>query len=190
MRQINKHNNIHIIWVRLMNSNKRFHKLLLVAGTTALTAGLFSSHVTAATVDGNASATVLTPLSIALGTNAMNFGDVAGDADVDTTVVLTTAGATSSADGASVAGTPLAGDFDVTGSGVLSYSISLPADSTVTLTGPGTAMPVDGFTDSLAGSGTLTAGSDSFTVGATLTINSNQTAGAYSGTYTVIVNYQ
>ena len=170
--------------------NNRFYKFLLATGTTVLTAGLFSTYVSAATVTGNASATVKIPLSIALGTNAMNFGDVAGDAVDDTTVVLTTGGTTSSADGASTAGTPLAGDYDVSGEGTLGYTITLPDDVTVTLTGPGTAMPVTGFADSLGGTGALTAGSQSFTVGATLNINGGQTAGAYSGTYDVIVNYQ
>ncbi len=166
-------------------------KLALVAGITLASAGLYSSSLTVATVTGNASANVLTPLTLVRGVNAMNFGNVAGDASIDTTVVLTTGGTTSSADGASTAGTPAAGDFNVTGEGTLAYTISLPADGVVVLTNAaGPDMSVDGFVDNLGGAGSLTAGAQSFTVGATLTINANQGAALYTGTYDVTVNYQ
>ena len=166
-------------------------KLALVAGITLASAGLYSASLTAATVTGNASANVLTPLAIANGINAMSFGDVAGDATAATTVLLTTAGATSSADGASVAGAPTAGDFNVTGEGTLAYTITLPADGDVVLSNvAGPDMSVDGFADSLGGTGALSGGAQSFTVGATLTINANQAAALYTGTYDVTVNYQ
>lgn len=165
-------------------------KILLVAGATIASAGFYSASVEAANVTANASANVLAPLDITLGTNAMDFGDVSGDANNQTTVVLTTAGVTSSGDGALVGGTPTAGDFDVSGAGTAAYTITLPADGTVTLTGPGTAMPVNSFSDSNGGTSNLVAGSDSFTVGATLTINAGQGAGAYTGTYDVQVDYQ
>lgn len=165
--------------------NKR---LLVTSAAMLASASLMSTIANAANVTANASATVLTALSITQNT-AMNFGDVAGDADAATTVVLTTAGATSSADGASAAGTPSAGIFDVVGAGTLSYSITLPADGVVTLTGPSTAMPVDGFNHDAGGAPALAGGADQFNVGATLTINANQAAGAYSGTYNVVVNY-
>lgn len=166
-------------------------KLALVAGITLASAGFYSASLTAATVTGNASANVLTPLAVANGTNAMSFGDVAGDASAATTVVLTTAGTASSVDGASTAGTPTAGDFDVTGAGTLAYDITLPLDGVVVLSNvAGPDMSVDGFLDSLGGSGALTAGAQSFAVGATLTINANQAAALYTGTYDVTVNYQ
>jgi hypothetical protein len=165
-------------------------KLLVVVGATIATTGLYSASVSAANVTANASANVLAPLDITLGTNAMDFGDVSGDADNATTVLLTTAGTTSSGDGALVGGTPTAGDFDVSGSGTAAYDITLPLDGVVTLTGPGDPMSVDGFTDSAGGSSSLTTGTDSFTVGATLTINANQSAGPYTGTYDVTVEYQ
>lgn len=170
------------------NMNK---KLSLAAGIVISSALVYSSALTAATVTGNASANVLTPLAIANGTNAMSFGDVAGDGSAATTVVLTTAGTTSSADGASTAGAPTAGDFDVTGAGTLAYTITVPADGVVVLSNAaGPDMSVDGFADSLGGTGALTAGAQSFTVGATLTINANQAAALYTGTYDVTVNYQ
>lgn len=170
----------------------RNNKFLIAAGATVLTAGLYSGALSAASVTANASANVLTPLSIAPGANPMFFGDVSGDATNITTVELTTAGTTSSPDGASAAGTPTAGDFNVTGAPNLAYDISVPLDGVVVLTNiAGPDMSVDGFSSSLGLAGLLSgAGTQSFTVGATLTINANQPAALYSGTYDVIVNYQ
>ncbi len=167
------------------------NKLLLAAGAATLSASFFSTTVTAATATANGSATVLAPLSIVADAAAeMNFGDVSGDADAVTTVVLTPAGAVSSADGAGIfGGTPSGGNFDVTGAGTLTYDITLPLDGVVTLAGPGTAMSVDSFTTPAA-SLSLTAGAGTFDVGATLTINAAQAAGVYTGTYDVTVNYQ
>jgi hypothetical protein len=51
-------------------------------------------------------------------------------------------------------------------------------------------MTVNGFNHDAGGSPALTAGADTFNVGATLNINGGQAANAYSGTYTLTVNYQ
>lgn len=163
-------------------------KLSLVAGIAITSASIYSASLTAATVSGNASANVLAPLSIATGILPMNFGDVAGDATAATTVVLTPAGTTTASAGANASGSPTAGDFDVTGSGSLTYSISYPISATLTSPASDTII-VDTFTDNLGGSGSLTLGLQSFTVGATLQIGINQPAGLYSGTYAVTVNY-
>ena len=168
------------------------NKIILVAGTAALSASLLSTTATAATVTATGNANVLTPLSITENTQ-MEFGDVAGLVASDSTVNLTTAGGTSSSDGATVFGTgstDAAGSFTVNGSGNLAYTISLPADSVVTLTGTGFPMDVDGFIHNAGGSPALAAGTATFAVGATLTIPGGQTADAYSGSYDVTVNYQ
>ncbi len=73
----------------------------------------------------------------------------------------------------------------MTGASGATYSVTIPA--TVSLTGPGSAMTVT-LTD--PGAGTLTGGTDTFNVGGTLAVGASQTAGSYSGTYTVSVNYQ
>ena len=162
----------------------------MAAGAAALGASMYTATTAAGTVTADASANVLQPLGITAGA-AMDFGDVAADPTVATTVDLTTGGTTSSTDGASVSGTPAAGSFSVSGTAAANYSISLPADNTVVLTGLGFDMPVNGFTDNLGGSGTLNgSGAQTFTVGATLTIPANQTADNYTGTYDVTVSYE
>ena len=73
----------------------------------------------------------------------------------------------------------------MTGASGASYSVTVPAS--VSLTGPGTAMTATLTND---GGGSLTGGTDTFNVGGTLSVGASQTAGSYSGTYTVSVNYQ
>ena len=166
-------------------------KLLCTTGAAFLSAGFFSSAVTAANfASSNANATVLTPLSIAqTGAIEMDFGDVAGDSIASTHVVLATDGTTSSPDGASVSGSPAAGSFDVSGASDALYNIILPSSILIDDGGVNT-MTVDTFTTS-AGAGTLNAtGNQTFTVGARLTISNTQVLGGYSGPYNVTVNYQ
>lgn len=161
-----------------------------IMGVALLSAlGLGVAH--AATTTGNASANVMTPLSVAE-TTPMSFGDVAGDASIGTTVVLSASDTTSAGTGTPyVGGTPTSGAFTVTGAANATYILTMPAS--VTLNGPGGAtMLVNNFTYSTGGAGarTLTAaGTESFKVGATLNINAGQLAGAYTGIYLVQVNY-
>lgn len=168
------------------------NKILLAAGAVALSTSIFSAATTAATVTATGNANVLTPLAFTTVTD-MEFGDVAGQATGTATVVLGTDGIAIPGTGATVfttGATDAAGSFTVSGSGSLAYNITLPLDNVVTLTGGGAPMAVNGFVDSAGGSSALVTGSDTFTVGATLTINGSQTAGAYTGSYDVTVNYQ
>ncbi len=50
-------------------------------------------------------------------------------------------------------------------------------------------MTVNNFTHDAGGAPALTAGADTFNVGADLTVALGQVAGAYTGTFTVTVNY-
>ncbi len=82
-----------------------------------------------------------------------------------------------------------AASFDVTGAPGQTYSITLPPNGTVTLTGPGASMDVDTFNHDAGASPTLVGGSDTFNVGATLSVADTQAGGNYSGTFAVTVNY-
>ncbi|MCK4818108.1 DUF4402 domain-containing protein, partial [bacterium] len=113
----------------------------------------------------------------------------------NSTVVLSTAGAvTPSVFAAVVPSTGAqAATFNVTGAANALYDIVLPTVGTpiIISTGGGDTMDVDSFVGSLGASGTLDGtGAESFNVGATLYVNGNLPAGAYSGTYTVTVTYQ
>lgn len=71
-----------------------------------------------------------------------------------------------------------------------SFIITLPADGSVTLSGPSGSMAVDNFTSDPSETGVLSTGSRTIQVGATLTVGPNQPAGSYSGSFPIVINYQ
>jgi hypothetical protein len=74
--------------------------------------------------------------------------------------------------------------------GTSTYTITLPG--TITLTGvPSGSMTVGTFVSNPSGTGALTAGAQTLTVGGTLNVGAGQAAGVYSNTtdMTVTVNY-
>ena len=166
----------------------RIDKLILAAGVAALSTGLCSTAASAATVTANASANVITPLAIAE-SNGMDFGDVSVGTGGGTVVLDTTGGRSVTGDAEAVTGgTQAAGVYNVTGSGTKAYSISFPASATIS--SAGNNMTVDSFTHDAGATPALTGGADTFNIGATLNIGPSQAPGAYTGTYTLTVNYQ
>ncbi len=150
-------------------------------------------------VDGTATATVLTPLTVTE-TTALAYGSVYGGSTAGT-VVVSSAGAVSATGGA--------GFVAATGATQATFAISgaLSATIAVTLT-PGLAQLDDGTAGGGGAPMTLTAfsntvlptaldalGAASFDVGATLNVGASQASGAYSTAtgdgipYTVTVNY-
>ena len=155
-----------------------FAAAVLVTGTTAM----------AADATGNASATVESAISI-VETTAMNFGTFAPTASAGTVTIATT-GARTSTNVDELASSPSAATFTVTGGNLAAYSITLPASSITLSDGGSETMSVDTFVSDAGGSPALNgSGSDTFNVGAVLTVGANQVAGSYTGTYTVTVNY-
>ena len=141
-------------------------------------------------VSANATATIITPISITNSTD-LRFGNVAANPTLTGTVVITPAGLRSAGGGATlpvITGTFGVATFTVTGEGTSTYAITLPG--TVTLTGtPGGTMTVDNFASTPSGTGTLAAGTQNVTVGGTLNVGAAQAAGSYTGTFSVTVNY-
>ena len=151
---------------------------------------LSSSASMAVTLPSQARAEVVSPLTISEVTD-LNFGIfdnfAAGNVTIGTddslTTVLTHLGGGSRA------------AFTITGREDEVYNITIPAS--VTLNGSGSASGSSmsatligvSANSGLAALGTLTGGSDTVYVGGTLVVASNQTAGSYSGTYNVTVQY-
>jgi len=163
--------------------------ILLVFVMLAFAASTFAQTETA-----TATATIVTPLTIT-NTNNLAFGDIAVDAtggDVTISAALAPVRTTTAPTHVTLITTgthPISSaDFAVAGLTGSTYDITLPADGTVTLTGGGPAMPVNTFTSSVA-SGSLATGTETFYVGATLTVAGGQTPGNYTGTFDVSVNY-
>ena len=160
-----------------------------------LTLGLFgfafnSNAQTTATA--TATATIITPISISKNAD-MSFGNIAVQAATGGTVILVPAGTRSGTGGVtlpSTAGTVSAATFTVTGSGSLTYSITLPSSVTLTHSGGIQTMAAASFTSNPSSTGTLSSGTQDIAVGATLTVAAGQLAGVYtSGNFNVTVNY-
>lgn len=173
----------------------KFHSIssraraLAPVSAALLMAGFFhATAVQAASTTANASATVITPIAIAK-TADLAFGSFS--AATAGTVAIATDG-TRTATGGVLLSSQTAGGaaaFNVTGQDTATYAITLPTDSTVTLSGPGTAMAVDSFVSNPSGTGTLGATGQAVNVGATLTVGPAQAEGAYTGTFNVAVEY-
>lgn len=163
-----------------------------IFATLALLAGSAISSFAQETATATATATIVTPISISKTTD-MNFGNVAVQSATSGTVVLTPSGVRSTSGGTtlpSTAGTVAAAAFTVEGESGYTYSITLPT-SALTISSSSNTMTVSTFTSSPSATGTLTGGSETLTVGATLNVAAGQAAGTYvSGTpFNVTVNY-
>jgi len=161
-----------------------------------LTLGLISIGISTKaqeTASATATATIITPIAITKDVD-MNFGIVAVQSTTGGTVVLTPAGVRSATGGVTLPvdnGTVTAASFTVTGVDGYTYNVTLPS-SALTITSGSNTMTVTNFTSSPAGTnGTLTGGTETLNVGATLNVSAAQPAGVYvSGTpFNVTVNY-
>jgi hypothetical protein len=157
---------------------------------------------TSATENTNAGAVLIVAMGITE-TAQMHFGtNVLTDA-LGGTVVLPSNSTTRSYTGgvATSAATPVASNaaYSVTGTANEGYAITLPASTTVTHTTVGTGvitMTITAMTARFNGAGSdaitstlATDGTDSFTLGGTLTVQANQVGGIYAGTFDVIIDY-
>jgi hypothetical protein len=127
----------------------------------------------------------------------MNFGNLASSGTLGT-CVLATDNSRSATGGVTLmaGGTITAASFTVTGIIGATYTITLPAGATTVSDGTNT-MTIDTWASSPSGTGTLTGGTSTLLVGATLNVGVNQPGGIYntsnaggSGEFTVTVNYQ
>jgi hypothetical protein len=139
--------------------------------------------------EATASAVIITPIDIAKEAD-LAFGNIIASASAGTVTVDFANGRTQSGGATfpSVLGTITSAQFKVTGLGGVAYTITLPADEEVKLTGAGADMNLTDFahnaTEVLDG-----IGEETFQVGATLQVNGNQAAGTYTGQFDAIVNY-
>jgi len=152
----------------------------------ALALASLSTSAMAADGTGSATATIIAPLTVT-NTTDLAFGEIAKPTDAGKTLVISSAGVISG-DANYISGGQSKGTITIGGEDGKAYSITAIPDSSIT---DGTnTMTVTGFgiTGSLTGR-TLSSGTDSFDVGATLNIAQNQVAATYAGTYAVTVNY-
>ncbi|MBH2010019.1 MAG: DUF4402 domain-containing protein [Xanthomonadaceae bacterium] len=125
-------------------------------------------------------------------TGDLSFGSfVAGSGG---TIAVTTGGGRTKTGGVMLVaqgGGSTAAQFSVSGTAAATYAITLPANDTVTLSdGNSHTMAVNSFVSSPSATGTLSGGgTQSLSVGATLTVGNAQPPGSYAGSFPVTVSY-
>jgi hypothetical protein len=152
--------------------------LVLAAGAPA-----FADSTNGASTNGTASVTVLAPLTLTQ-TQGLDFGTITSGASSGT-VTIDAAGARTVASGVGSVAADAGQQAIFTVAGDTSNAIDVVVGSNIT----GFSGGITGTTTSGTLPTALTSGSATFNVGGSLTIPASTTAGAYSGTYTVSVNY-
>jgi len=162
--------------------------LLVTAAAIGLlaTTPAFAQAGPQSTANATADAEIVAPIAVA-NTAPLSFGRLAAYHSASTVSVDASGNLTPSNPGMVIAGsTGSAAAFNVTGAVGLAYTTSIPAS--VSLTGTGT--PMSASLSKSGGAANLDAsGADSFKVIGTLTVGADQTPGAYSGSFTVGVQY-
>ena len=174
-----------------------FRKMMVLAGCAALicAADVGVSHA-ANNATASSTGTVVVPIAIAKVLD-LTFGKFLAGASLGT-VVVSTANAQSVTGGVTTTTTlgasAKAATFTVTGEPNSTYAITYP--NTTTLTGAGTPLSLDTFTNAVdlgsvaLGVGTLpVGGSHVLSVGATAHVAASQASGIYTGSFDVTVNY-
>ncbi len=141
------------------------------------------------TATADATATIMTPITITKDVD-LNFGNLAVNTTAGT-LILATDNSRSVTGGVTLmpGGTITAASFTVTGVPAAVYSISLPAS--IVITDGTNNMTVNAIISSPTPTGTLTGGTSTLLVGATLNVLASQPAGIYTNTtdLDVTVNY-
>lgn len=162
-------------------------KLKLLAAAATLSMMMAPGQVFAESATFSASATILEALSLTKNAD-LSFASIIPSSSTAGTVVVSPASARTCGAGLTCSGAVSAADFTVAGADGASYALTLPGSANIAF-GANT-MLVDNFTTSLIGAtGTLSGGSDSFQLGASLNVGAAQVAGAYTGSFTVTVEY-
>lgn len=169
---------------------KRILSIVVLAAMTVVPMGVFAQNTDTESAV-SAAAKIITPITLAK-SGTLDFGSIA-TTTAGGIVTRNLAGRTSTGTNDLVPQFPgSVPTMTVEGQADYTYTITLPANGIVTLSGPGTAMPVNDFIAENGGvvtGGTLTSGEDEFTIGAKLTVGANQTAGNYTGSFAVTVAY-
>ena len=172
-----------------------FAALLIMAGFTTSVIGQTSATVTGT----SAGVQLIVPMAISQD-SPLHFGTVNLLAGAAGTVVLpsnsTVRTFTGGVVASSVVPTPTNAAYHVTGTKNVTYALTLPVSITVTETGSAATMIINNLKARFNGkasdavTSTLSAtGTDSFTVGGTLTVAASQVGGIYLGTFNVTVDY-
>ena len=154
----------------------------------AFTAGAFAQSTD--TEQTTATATIVGPLALTK-VSDMNFGTIAVTGTAGTVVLGTDNSRTAVGPALVPPAAGVAASFTVAGEASRTFTITLPADGTVSLISGANTMAANTFVHNAGATPALSgAGAAAFTVGATLSVAANQAAGIYtSANFPVTINY-
>ena len=172
---------------------KTIKLILIVFGLVVVSVSSFAQ----VTASANATATIVTPITIAKVTD-MNFGNIAVQSGVGGTVTLSASATPTRTPGGAggvtlpaVTGTVQSALFDINGTPNYTFAITLPSTA-LTITSGLNTMLVDLFTSSPSPTGALNgSGYCALYVGATVNVGAGQAPGIYTSQtpFDVTVNY-
>ena len=170
---------------------KAFRSYLILAVVVLAAPAVFAQ--TSAFDTATANANIIPAISITRTAN-LNFGDILQPGATGGTAVVTPGGVRNVSGVLGAGGTVNAAAFTVGGSGAKQFNIVV-TPATLAISNGTTTMNVDTWTTSCVSPCTFpgavaTAQTLPLTVGGTLNVNAAQALGAYTGTFTVTVNYQ
>jgi hypothetical protein len=162
--------------------------LLFSAMLIAFTSGIFAQSTD--TEQTTATATIVGPLALTK-VSDMNFGTIAVTGTAGTVVLGTDNSRTAVGPALVPPAAGVAASFTVSGEASRTYTITLPANGTVSLISGANTMAANTFVHNAGANPTLSgAGAAAFTVGATLSVAAAQAAGSYtSANFPVTINY-
>jgi Mat/Ecp fimbriae major subunit len=158
------------------------NKKIALLGAAAI--AMVSTGANAATTSATAEVDILAPVTLAQ-TAGLDFGVVAAGGAAGS-VTLTPASDVRTCTGVACVGAANRGAFSVVGAN--GYTVVITVAPTTTLTGTGSPMSLSllSSTPTVIASGLP----QTFHVGGTLAVGAAQTAGSYTGTYSVSAEYQ
>lgn len=162
--------------------------LLFSVMLIAFASGIFAQSTD--TEQTTATATIVGPLALTK-VSDMNFGTIAVTGTAGTVVLGTDNSRTAVGPALVPPAAGVAASFTVSGEASRTYTITLPANGTVSLISGANTMAANTFVHNAGANPTLSgAGAAAFTVGATLSVAANQAAGSYtSANFPVTINY-
>lgn len=171
-----------------MSVLNRFITLLLLLSVFVL--GYTINDSKAASATANATADLIVPFEITK-TADLRFGTIS-PGNTTGKVSISASGVRTSTGGVILSAVDAGGaaSFTVTGESTSTYAITLPVNWTVKMTnGSGDELTVNDFVSNPSGTGVLTGGTQTLTVGGSIDVYPSHATGSYTGTFQVSVNY-
>lgn len=159
-------------------------KIALAAAAIGFIAAPMSANAADAT--GDATALIVAPIAVTKNTD-LGYGTIAPTGTSGTVTIAATSGGARTSSNVDLLSTDAgsSGDFSVTGEGTSTFSTTIA--SPVTLTGPSSSTMSSTLTNNAPSA--LTGGAATINVGGVLSVDGAQTAGSYTGSFTVTVAY-